>query len=222
MNCVEYFKKEKDTKLVYIIVISFLFSFKIQAQNLVELARTGDLEKIKLAIESGADINQREQIGGTALNSASYNGHTEVVRYLLEKKADIESIDPSDGGTALIASAMEGHTEIVKLLLQNHANVNAQDRIGYTALMFAVSGKEEIVNLLLNAGADVNKVNRYNITALMYSLEGLDRKITIVERLLKAKANVNVRDQWGKTALSRAKDRAETEMVKLLVKAGAK
>jgi len=46
---------------------------------------------------------------------ASWNGHTEIVKLLLEAKADV-NLQNTSGRTALIWASREGHTEIVKLL----------------------------------------------------------------------------------------------------------
>jgi ankyrin repeat protein len=51
----------------------------------------------------------------------------------------------------------EGHTEIVQLLLEKGADVNAKNKYGRTALIYATErGYTEIVQLLLEKGADVN------------------------------------------------------------------
>ena len=48
--------------------------------------------------------------------AAILNGHTEVVKLLLEKGAQVD-IQDSSGWTALMDAGLKGHTEVVKLLL---------------------------------------------------------------------------------------------------------
>jgi ankyrin repeat protein len=55
---------------------------------------------VKFFVENGADVNQQNDYGNTALILASMWGHTEVVRFLLSKGADA-SIKNKDGNTAL-------------------------------------------------------------------------------------------------------------------------
>jgi ankyrin repeat protein len=47
---------------------------------------------------------------------ASFRGHTDVVKALLAKGADVNA-KSSDGETALIAASVGDHAEIVKMLL---------------------------------------------------------------------------------------------------------
>ena len=61
---------------------------------------------------------------------------------------------------------------IVKLLIEKGANVNFQDKIGYTALMFAaVEGHEPIVQLLSRMGADHHMKSRDGDTASTVAAE---------------------------------------------------
>ena len=48
--------------------------------------------------------------GTTALMTASQNGHTAVVRLLLERGARVEQGMAADGSTALLVAATHGHT----------------------------------------------------------------------------------------------------------------
>ena len=51
-------------------------------------------------------------------------------------------------------AAGKGHVEVVRLLLAHHANVDARDRRGQTALVWATTArKTEVVELLKKAGA---------------------------------------------------------------------
>jgi len=59
-----------------------------------------DLEMVKLLIASGADVNQKNFRGATALMVAAGAGTPSVVRYLLEKGADVNARD-RDGNTVL-------------------------------------------------------------------------------------------------------------------------
>eukprot|EP01051_Picozoa_sp_SAG22_P011330 SAG22_NODE_1079_length_5672_cov_4.668222_2_plen_171_part_00 len=70
---------------------------------------------------------------------ATYYGHTETARLLLEAQAEVNAKDSKYGKTALMWAARDGHTETVRLLLEAQAEVNAKDNASYTALMWAAS-----------------------------------------------------------------------------------
>ena len=96
---------------------------------------------------------------------AASSGHTEIVKLLLERGADV-NITNHYSCTVLVSASNEGNAEIVKLLLAHGADVNIRNRSNRTALMCAASsGHTEIVKLLLEHGADVNMKDSWNSTA---------------------------------------------------------
>jgi ankyrin repeat protein len=54
---------------------------------------------------------------------AAQNGHTEVVKFLLKKGADVNVKTTDNGITILWMASKRGQTEAVKLLLEKRANV---------------------------------------------------------------------------------------------------
>ena len=84
---------------------------EINKQNLMEWAcKHGHLAVVrKLIDQENADVGAR---GNAALYCASYNGHLEVVRLLLDKGADIGACD----NAALRWASRNGHLEVVRLL----------------------------------------------------------------------------------------------------------
>ena len=66
---------------------------------------------IKLLLKAGADINAKDNHGTSALQMAANNGHVDIVRFLLKRKVDSDSIQ-----TALWCAAANDHTDVVKLL----------------------------------------------------------------------------------------------------------
>ena len=112
------------------------------------IIRENSIEQIREILESGVDINAKNNWGDTALHIASREGHTDIVAMLLEKGADVNA--KSDGGyTALISASESGHTETVAMLLEKGADVNAKTNWGDTALIEAsYYGHTDIVKLL--------------------------------------------------------------------------
>jgi ankyrin repeat protein len=80
-------------------------------------------------------------------------GHRDVVRSLLDAKADVNAKD-QDGSTALMMAASIGKRDIVQLLLDSNADVNATTVGGDTVVRIAsYKGHREVVQMLKQAGA---------------------------------------------------------------------
>lgn len=60
--------------------------------SIVEAAAKGDLEKVKQHLAAGTDINDRdEEHDSSALHAAAYHGKLEIVKFLIEKGAEINA-----------------------------------------------------------------------------------------------------------------------------------
>lgn len=66
-------------------------------------ALVGDTHAVQLLLEKGANVNARNQDGGTALHAAAFLGRSDIVDLLLAKGADLQ-VKNNDGSTP-IASA---------------------------------------------------------------------------------------------------------------------
>ena len=72
----------------------------------------------------------------------------------LLKAITAEALDASGQRDSLIRAAGRGHIDTVKALLEAGADLNAKDKEGKTALMYAKEKNHtEIVHLLKKAGA---------------------------------------------------------------------
>ena len=82
---------------------------------------------------------------------AAENGHTDIVKLLLDSKAGVNARITGTGETPLYAAAQNGHTDTVKLLLDHKADVNACcNDDGATPLWAAVKfGHTEVEKVLL-------------------------------------------------------------------------
>ena len=94
--------------------------------------------------------------GDSALMRAVRSGKIESVRMLIEKHADVNSIN-KQGYTPLQLAALSGTPEKAKLLIEAKADLNTKDATGRTALDLAqrrtdASGKE-IADFLQSKGA---------------------------------------------------------------------
>lgn len=109
----------------------------------------GHLSIVQKLVVAGAPINREE--GWSPLAYAAFNGYFEIVKFLLEKDANVDAL--SDNGTsALMVAARNGHLDVVKLLLQHEADPDIENDAGGTALSWAeAAGNTEIASLVRKA-----------------------------------------------------------------------
>lgn len=133
--------------------------------------RLQDLATQLSAIKAGTtDINAKDRNGWTALTAAARFGHTDTVKLLLSRGANVNAEGYLLGVTALMSATTNGRLDTVKLLLASGANVNACDLEGNTALTLAVScNHPDIVPILLSAGGDIATKRRGKTLLMMAS-----------------------------------------------------
>jgi len=166
------------------------------------------------------DSNTLELKGSGALILAVKEGNLETLELLLQHGANINTRD-QDGRTPLALATMEGKTEVVRLLIRNGADVNTVNVRGNTPLIHSRS--TEISQLLLEAGATATIEHLSNHASVGNALHYAVRKkiFEVVELLLQHGANINARDQDGRTPLALAAILGKTEVVRLLIRNGA-
>ena len=170
-----------------------------------------------ILLDAGADVNEQNIDGQTALQLASEFEFTESVKILLAQEGINVNLWNDDGETPLSLASKEGHTEIVKMLLnagalvnveedENMMDVEEEDELpSNTALMMASEfGRTEIVKILLDAGAHVNTVAN----------DGYDTAITLANRKWRELANRN----WYEDSSNKEK---YEEIIELLIRKGA-
>ena len=126
---------------------------------LMTCARGGVLAAVNALLATGVnvDVNAKEAYHGqTALMWAAWEGHTEIVRALIEHGADVHA-RTTTAYTALLLAARDGDKETTQALLDAGADVNEAAEDGTTALVVATIRRHTTyAEFLLNQGADPN------------------------------------------------------------------
>jgi len=90
-----------------------------------EYGRLGDREMLAKLIETDPAIARRDEVMMAAVDF----GHHDLVRWLIERGANVNARSASgSGGTALHSAAWNGDLEMAKLLVSAGADIHARDR----------------------------------------------------------------------------------------------
>jgi ankyrin repeat protein len=206
-------------------VVAKLLAFKADPDRaspsgvtpLMIAARVGSVAVVNALLAAGANVNAVETSRGqTALMWAVAQRHSDVVRVLIDRGADVHArsrvsllrvnrggpngtdADTSHvgevekgGSTALLFAARQGDLESAKLLIAARADVNTTAPDGYSALLLAShSGHGAVASLLLKHGADPNAAGA-GFTALHTAV--LTADLELVKALLAHGADPNAR-----------------------------
>ena len=148
---------------------SYLEYLKTIPENLFNACSSGNIDLVKLLVESINDINCKGIAGWSSLNIAAAQGHLEVVEYLLKYGADPDI--PNDlGVTPIMFCARYGNSKIFKSLLKYVPEINKTDFEGNTALMVAIRfGSTRIAIRLIRVGCDLHVKNKIGLNALAFA-----------------------------------------------------
>lgn len=146
----------------------------------------------KWLLEHGANVNQVAKEGGrSALHYAIANEDMELVKLLLQYKADPNVVDSAQLSPFHYAVS-NNSVEIAKLLQELGADIHAKASYGRTPLWIAAAGNsKEAVEYLIKNKADVNAAGDAGDTPLMMAAGNGNREM--VDLLLAAGARIEPR-----------------------------
>ena len=183
-----------------------------------------DLEKTRVLLDHGADVNARSSDLRTPLLIAARRpGNTAVVKLLLDRGANPNpNAHPLTESSPLIEAATAGDAPTMELLLGRGADAKAAaqpaltmaittqcskclsllvakdlDKAAYSLVLpeVAVLGDVNAVRLMLHHGADVNAFDALGRTPLMYAVASDLLPLEEVKLLIERGANVNAVDR---------------------------
>ncbi len=188
--------------------------------DIVKATEDGQLKEVIYHIETGSSPNQKDaKHNQNIIHIAAEGGHSEIVKILIEKGANVNAKDNFER-TAFHLASERGHLEIVQCLLVKGADVNAKVYWKRTALHLASeTGHLKTVQCLIDNGADVSAKDKLEISALHLASE--KGHLEIVQYLNAKGADINAKDEDKQTALHLASREGHLKNVQCLIEKGA-
>ena len=110
---------------------------------------------VEVLVNRGANVNPK--VGPSPLVGAVSDGHTRVVRVLLEKKVLVHG-PPNAATTPLHLAAEKGYPDIVRLLLEKNATPDRKDSKGKTPLYYAIYNDHfHVIQELVDKGVNIHQ-----------------------------------------------------------------
>lgn len=217
---------------VFIFLLISSICFASDKEELFNASDTGNFPMAKQIIDTGVDVNSKNEGGLTALHiAATWNdvlkdnamaGKFEIAKILIRKGANINGVD-NDGYTPLHWAAEQQSLEFVKLLAENGAHIDVKDKYGSTPFHFVVAtswqGAVQVAEFLLENGARVDSRDNFGNTPLHKSTMGPNPEA--IRLLLRKGADVNAANKNGQTPLHIAAQYGWIDPAKILIEYGA-
>lgn len=173
----------------------------------------GDIQGLQKSLDSGLDINFRDQGGKTLLASACKENQPASVKFLLEHKAD-PNIEWTNGEYPIHIAVENSNLQITEMLLKAKADHSKLNYYGKAALHLAAEKSAQLCTVLIKNGADVNILSSAGDTPL--HLSASNGTLEIVKYLLSAGADKTIQNNNGSIPADIAHDSGFPEIEKLL------
>ncbi|MEV0703241.1 ankyrin repeat domain-containing protein [Saccharopolyspora sp. NPDC050389] len=173
-------------------------------QQLLQAARTGDVDAVRAEIAAGTDVEARDEHQRTPLLLAALGDHVDVARELVEAGADPNAQDDRRD-SAFLATGVTGSVAMLEALLPANPDFTVTNRFGGIAIIPASErGHVDYVRAAARAGLNVNRLGWTALLEAVILGDGSRPYQEIVQILLDAGADANIPDNDGVTALRHA------------------
>jgi ankyrin repeat protein len=163
--------------------------FKTPLILATELISPYDMNIFDLLVSHGACVDSHTNNGNCALLSASKFGNFDLIRILIDLKANL-NLKFHDGTTALMRASYYNYANIVGILLEHGASVNDTNKRNETPVYIAsFRGNYDIVRVLIDHGANIDLEDIDGDTPLAVAC--YENRTNVISLLLKNNASVN-------------------------------
>lgn len=167
-NTIDAFLQDRSDKIsekIFIDADKFTYAIRfVKPEKLLKFITENKVEAVQQIVQNDPQVlNPKDEFEFSPLALASEKGKTDIVKFMLDKGADVKLPGNSQ---SLLNAAMNGHTEIARMLIEKGMDVNQKFENGWTLLHHATQkGKMEVITLLLEKGVDVSIKNDQGNTA---------------------------------------------------------
>ncbi|WP_017303042.1 ankyrin repeat domain-containing protein [Spirulina subsalsa] len=176
-----------------------------------------NLPLVQLLLKRGADPNQPNPQGQTALHKSVERNNLELTQLLLDGGATVNVVDQNQQSPLYLVQ----DNAIAQLLIQRGADVNLNTPNGSILHRAIAAGNTERVKMLIEAGASPNVVCSECLgTTPLHAAIRMNRQ-DLLDLLLTQEADFTIKDQDGNIPLALATKTGRTGMVQLLLSRGA-
>jgi len=203
---------------------------------LFEAVKQNDLKTVSSLIAMGANGNDIDTNNATVLMWAVYQGDLDLIKFLIQKGADISKkgviyVDTIGNyyGNLIGIAAGEGKLEILKYLVEE-CKIPINDQAysmyyksyrGWSALHYSCWKENlDVIKYLIKNGININLQTQGGNSPLNIAI--LFNNKNAIECLLTAGADINLKDSTGCTPLKKAvQENDSLDIIELLIKHGA-
>ena len=175
-NLPEILQKRKEATIALCRLKGLQNALNTDQKALINAAANGlSLEDLKLLLDTGIDVDEKDDDGSTALYVAAQCGNARCIENLVQLKASVNIRDREER-TPLFAAAKIGNMDCVKLLVMLRADVNLEDKQKSTALMVAAAAGyfdcvKELANMKNDQSIDLVQLKPEMLSALTVAIE---------------------------------------------------
>lgn len=190
-------------------------STQLHKELLKDYLNEGKIQKI---IDSGININKKDDKGRTLLFELVRKKRIESIKILIKNAIEINAED-NYGKTVLNEAVEKGDSMMIRFLLGQGASLNFINSSGRTILQdIALEGNTKLFKMLMAYNPDLDYIDTYGRTVLFDAVDG--GSLAIVQEILLNIDDPNITDKNGQSILFHAALHENTAIIEHLIDYG--
>ena len=186
-------------------------SLSDQPGMLIQSAHQGEIDRVRLILDLGCDVNARNPNGRAALHEAAWKGDLEMMQLLLDRGAECEIRSNDHDATPIGFANHAGRLEARDYLIERTRDAYDLARFGNTS---------RLLEILEEDGSRAKVALSNGMTALHVVPETEDAE-AVIDKLIASGADIDKKNDDGKTPLASAEASDRSRVAELLRARGA-